>query len=237
MKKKVFAFTMLIMVLFLINPINVGAAFDDFDHYFFGYYSSKAATNYASQYAKTRNSNYYSFSNDCTNFVSQCLYAGYFLMSNTNGKKSNRSGDANAETCDWYHVKCEVKDSFLGISYGSHTEWKVSTTFVRADKNSSSSGYGLFQFLTKKRNFSTFASTDASEIVKKARVGDIIQVAKYGETAKTHSVIVTGKTATDITISYHTTDSKNVNFITYFMPRWDREGFPITLIQLNGIYQ
>ena len=237
MKKPFLIISVIVLFAAVLVPVKESFAFNDYEHYFFGYYSSKSATSYALKYACSRNSDYYSFSSDCTNFVSQCLYAGYFIMSDTSSKKSSSSGKANAETSSWYHVKCTVPDKILGIQYGSHTEWKISTTWIRVSNNSSSSGYGLFQYLTKTRGFSSYTSTNAEEIIARARVGDVIQVAQYGETQKTHSVIVTEKTATDIKVTYHSNDKKNVSFISYFMPNWDRAGFPITLIQLNGIYQ
>ena len=46
-------------------------------------YNREAAVAYAHKHALTLNKNYYSFENlggDCTNFISQCLYAGFPQM-------------------------------------------------------------------------------------------------------------------------------------------------------------
>lgn len=46
-------------------------------------YNRKAAVDYANKWALSRNKRYFDFSNlggDCTNFVSQCLYAGSNIM-------------------------------------------------------------------------------------------------------------------------------------------------------------
>lgn len=46
-------------------------------------YDRKKAVEYASEWAKNRNPNFYNFDaigGDCTNFVSQCLYAGCKVM-------------------------------------------------------------------------------------------------------------------------------------------------------------
>lgn len=45
-----------------------------------GYYSRENAVEYAKKYYLFYNSNYYTYSQDCTNFVSQCLYAGGISM-------------------------------------------------------------------------------------------------------------------------------------------------------------
>ncbi|MBO5067174.1 MAG: amidase domain-containing protein [Clostridia bacterium] len=50
-------------------------------------YDRDNAVNYALKYALKRNPNYYSFDNlggDCTNFVSQCVFAGSKIMNYTN---------------------------------------------------------------------------------------------------------------------------------------------------------
>ena len=47
-------------------------------------YNRKDAVDYAQKYALSRNPNYYDFSNlggDCTNYMSQCLFAGLKKMS------------------------------------------------------------------------------------------------------------------------------------------------------------
>jgi len=57
-------------------------------------YDRRRAVNYALKWALSRNPQYYDFENiggDCTNFVSQCLYAGCRVM--------NYSGDFG-----WYYI-------------------------------------------------------------------------------------------------------------------------------------
>ena len=49
-------------------------------------YNRKSVVNYARKFALNRNKNYYDFDNiggDCTNFVSQCVYAGSKIMNYT----------------------------------------------------------------------------------------------------------------------------------------------------------
>ena len=49
-------------------------------------YNRNFATEYAIKWAKTRNNNYYNFDKlggDCTNFISQCIYAGCNQMNYT----------------------------------------------------------------------------------------------------------------------------------------------------------
>ncbi|MBR2614143.1 MAG: amidase domain-containing protein [Clostridia bacterium] len=50
-------------------------------------YDRKSAVNYAKKWAFDRNPNYYNFDKiggDCTNFASQCLFNGSFIMNYTN---------------------------------------------------------------------------------------------------------------------------------------------------------
>lgn len=71
-------------------------------------YDRKAATAYAKKWAFKRNSKYYNFDSvggDCTNFISQCLYAGSKVM---NYKKD----------FGWYYISSNNKSpSWTGVEY------------------------------------------------------------------------------------------------------------------------
>lgn len=61
-------------------------------------YDRRRAVEYALRWALSRNPEYYNFDNiggDCTNFVSQCLYAGCRVM--------NYSGDDG-----WYYIDLDT---------------------------------------------------------------------------------------------------------------------------------
>lgn len=52
-------------------------------------YSGSAAAQYADQWALVPNSNWYQFSDDCTNFVSQAVFAGGFSMKGVGGSRTD----------------------------------------------------------------------------------------------------------------------------------------------------
>ncbi|BBF41859.1 hypothetical protein lbkm_0539 [Lachnospiraceae bacterium KM106-2] len=71
-------------------------------------YDRKAALIYANRFALTRNPNYLDFTNlggDCTNFISQCLYAGSNVMNYT-------------KTFGWYYNSANDRSpSWTGVQY------------------------------------------------------------------------------------------------------------------------
>ena len=71
-------------------------------------YSRQRAVNYALRWALSRNPRYYDFEDiggDCTNFVSQCLYAGCGVM--------NYSGDYG-----WYYISQDDRaPAWTGVEY------------------------------------------------------------------------------------------------------------------------
>ena len=71
-------------------------------------YDRESAIKYAKKWAYKRNEKYYNFDNvggDCTNFISQCLYAGSRLM---NYKK----------VLGWYYINGNNKSpSWTGVEY------------------------------------------------------------------------------------------------------------------------
>ena len=71
-------------------------------------YARQDAVNYAYKWAFSRNSNYYNYDNiggDCTNFISQCIYAGSKIMNYT-------------KTFGWYYKSANDKSpSWTGVEY------------------------------------------------------------------------------------------------------------------------
>ena len=71
-------------------------------------YDRKAAVRYAHQWAYRRNPAFYDFSDlggDCTNFVSQCIYAGGGIMNYT-------------PTYGWYYINANNKaPAWTGVPY------------------------------------------------------------------------------------------------------------------------
>ena len=71
-------------------------------------YERKKAIQYAQKWALKRNPNYYNYDDiggDCTNFVSQCIYAGSGVMNYT-------------KTFGWYYINANNKSpSWSGVNY------------------------------------------------------------------------------------------------------------------------
>lgn len=71
-------------------------------------YNRQQAVAYAQQWALGRNPNYYDFHDiggDCTNFISQCLYAGSHVMNYT-------------PTFGWYYINANRRSpSWSGVNY------------------------------------------------------------------------------------------------------------------------
>ena len=71
-------------------------------------YDRNAAVRYAARWALSRNPAYYDYSNiggDCTNFASQCLYAGSGVMDYT-------------ETYGWYYIDANRKaPAWTGVEF------------------------------------------------------------------------------------------------------------------------
>lgn len=71
-------------------------------------YDRRAAVEYAKRWAFSRNPNYFDFSNlggDCTNFASQCVYAGAGIMNYT-------------PVFGWYYISANNRTaSWTGVEY------------------------------------------------------------------------------------------------------------------------
>lgn len=76
-------------------------------------YVPKKALEYAKKWWNRRNSNYYDYSSDCANFVSQCLYAGQFAPMSGVGRNNG-----------WHCYKYPKK--FLFVKWN---KWDVSASW------------------------------------------------------------------------------------------------------------
>ncbi|MBQ2981399.1 MAG: amidase domain-containing protein [Lachnospiraceae bacterium] len=204
MKKRLLSL-MLIFAFILETPANVMAAYD-----------REAAVQYAKKHAakNTNNKEYdYYKDGDCTNFVSQCLYAGG-IRNQTSISYSDLKYGVNDEKSNWYNKK------YTFYRVGLHlileiTRWKTSSTWVRV--YNTGTGRGLYQYLVNERGCLIAAFENGSkyskfeDLVKTAQVGDVIQCSD-NINKLTHSVIVTEKTGSDLKVCYHSNDKKDVSF-------------------------
>ena len=155
-------------------------------------YSGSAAASYARQYALSYNSNYPNYSlsgGDCTNFVSQCIYAGGIRMIGT-----TTSPGTYESTSNWY---CKPIEVWHGNS--SSIEYGVTTSWMRARD--------LKSFLWGTLGKSTATIYSASNLVSNCKVGDVVQLVSL-ETGNTyHSIIITTKTSSTAKFCGHSSNS------------------------------
>ena len=125
-------------------------------------YNRIGATNYATQYAISPNTNYVDFGStgtneggDCTNFISQCLNEG--------GGISEHFGTIYSNTCWFYTTGSNRSSSWTGA--------QEFNTYVKSSVSKINS------------TMSTFSSVD---------YGDIIQLQSTTSTQMSHSLIITG---------------------------------------------
>lgn len=134
-------------------------------------YSPSSATSYAKKHAKSPNSSYADFTNyggDCTNFVSQAIFAG------------------------------KVKQ-VVGSNYGTNG-W-----FYKTSTNRSATWTGANQFGNYWRGkVGSVSGRYKTDIIPKAKAGDVIQYKEGATGLRYHSLIVTQKLTNDLNIAQRT---------------------------------
>lgn len=152
-------------------------------------YSGEDAAAYAKKYADGNNSTYPHYATgDCTNFVSQCIYAGGIKMDGSN----NKSGTYDSTT-DWY---CIYINSFLGFR-----QYAVTTSWIRvADFNT---------YMSSLATKST--KTTISSLISACEVGDPVLLADKTTGTPYHAIIISGKDSSTAYYSGHTTSRNNVD--------------------------
>lgn len=166
-------------------------------------YVPSAAVNYALKWAGNENSsspdyhkhnpNYIYFSDvDCTNFVSQCLYAGHIPM---NGKPADPDPGVENSTSKWYYA--EFNQVTMLDAYT--TSWCRALDFYK-------------YFCKKVKNY---MYTKKADIIKNCKAGDVVQFAHKTTGEIYHSVIITQKGPNTASYCGHTNHRYNTN-VTIF---------------------
>jgi hypothetical protein len=169
-------------------------------------YSPSLASAYAQKYAKASSSSrifYTAYWNgsevDCTNFVSQCVWAGYggYVESSTNQTNSNISNMVRMVSGVWY-----------GGSGGGSENWEEVPDFFTYMVSSKVLGP---QAVTDFSNYNARHYYDEDNKVTPAsiKVGDVIQYWKDGKYCHSSIVSVKGSRYTQIKVCYHTSDNLN----------------------------
>lgn len=173
-------------------------------------YDRKSAINYAIKWSYDTNQDFYSYSSDCTNFVSQCLYAGGYVMNS-----------------EWYSYKGEkltfletkMKD-FIPIlisadNYKYFYNWNVSDAWscVRPFKNYIESSDYVNQVIVINNK------TDFKEVIAKYDIqeGDPMLFDNNSDGIPNHATIISNVDNENGIINYaaHTNSRDYENVMNY----------------------
>lgn len=147
------------------------------------FYSGSRAAAYATLWAKGTNPLYGRMANDCTNFVSQAVHEGGLKMVFGKDICDNRKDNSV-----WWFLRDGCVRFILSNIHASHT-WGGAHNFYHYLKTS---GHG-----------------SALPRLSDLDVGDVAQMDFDGGGHIGHTMVVTKKSATNIYLSYHTSDHLN----------------------------
>lgn len=144
------------------------------------------AVSYARAWGKGRNSEYAKYENDCTNFVSQILFAGGILKSRPSNPPSGTYSTSNY----WYSDQVSNPGGYPIKTIRNSTSWVRVKDF-----------YSYWGPKVTDKTLYTLKDT-----ISYAAVGDVIQYknAKTGE--RWHTAFVTSKTSSTVKVTQHTRD-------------------------------
>ncbi|WP_419749288.1 amidase domain-containing protein [Terrisporobacter petrolearius] len=128
-------------------------------------YSPQKAVKYAHKWANSYNTKYYmKYGADCTNFVSQCLYAG--------GMKENKLNSlplmAYPTTKHWYCVRPSVSSSWIRVT-DFYSYWSKRSTVRNFEGDTTVSKYGKLGDVVQIRNAKTYTRWHSMIITKKVK--------------------------------------------------------------------
>ncbi|MCR5678336.1 MAG: amidase domain-containing protein [Agathobacter sp.] len=152
-------------------------------------WNGAAAARYGIKYAEEPNPMYDLFGSDCTNFASQCLYAGNKTMDSNGKNEPKKNGNIIQTSSTWYY-------------FGDAKKYVCTTSWLRCSgKNNFSNYWDAYRVGT----FSTLAN-----VRKNSRLGDVIQVVDKKGTS-VHSLVVTKVSKDEIYLSAHTSNRCNIS--------------------------
>lgn len=150
-----------------------------------GSYSASSAVAYAHRYSKSSNSYYPYFpTGDCTNFVSQCIYAGGISMDGS----SSASGIKDSTT-KWYYNQA-------GSSYAATTSWVRAADFYTY----------MYNHASGRR-----AVANAYSVYLYSSVGDVVQLRDSLTGGIYHSVIISERQNSTAYFCAHTHNRDGIN--------------------------
>lgn len=178
---------LLVCLLGVVNTSTVYAAYD-----------GDKAVEYADKYWNSNNGSYPSYSNDCTNFASQCVLAGGIKKVALPASKIKLTSFGSTYTCTDYWSCNYYTYKIVGITVKKGYIPTSSWTLVDNDTSKSLADsiiYGFQDFIKEKKNktvttYSCASDTEMEKLIKNAEVGDIVQIRRKGDTRFSHTYIV-----------------------------------------------
>ena len=171
-------------------------------------YSGSKASSYAVSHAKSYNTNYTKQGLDCTNFVSQCIYAGGTKMYSSVaswGVAKIKSGCASGRSDEWFY--CQKKDN-------KKESW--SSTWTVVDKSGTKDGLRSYLKRSSKNTYSKQGiKYNSSTFYNYVKAGDVVQLSSDGGKTYYHSIIITSVVGKNVYYCCHTNDRKSANMKDY----------------------
>lgn len=155
----------------------------------FAAYNRTAAAEYAVKWHNGRNPLYKNHAADCTNFVSQAVFAGGKAMK----KPASRPSGITKDTNNWYSERY----SLPAYNYG----WRESSSWVNVED------FKTFWAKTQ----SVVTSSSINTIISNANVGDVIQLQASSGSRFYHSLIVHKKANGTLYLAAHTNNRVNLS--------------------------
>ena len=154
-------------------------------------YKASSAISYAKTWGLSRNTpTYQNYVSDCTNFVSQCVYAGGVPMTGVPSKAGT-----TATTTKWYSKRF-INDGYQGTTYDTYA---VSTSWLRVE-----------DFISYMQNRVTKKVCNTREDLRKnVKAGDVVFLADANNKPY-HAVFISGVGST-LGSSYYCGHTNNAN--------------------------
>lgn len=187
----------------------------------FAYDGSKAAK-YASKYAKEYNSVCYPYlkdnggnGQDCTNFASQCVYAGGIRGTAYPSSKIDYGDLGHGIKTKKYWSCMLYKRSLMlaGTTIKTKKGYVWTTTWSKVTSDNTDKYWGFYQYMTNRgaggKKYEINTDAKQATFIKNCHVGDVIQMSDDNKSVKHHSMVVTekAKNGSDIKLAYHSTDT------------------------------
>lgn len=155
--------------------------------------SGSAIQTYAQTWAESFNTAYVTQPSDCTNFASQCLYAGGLDMEHNNASDKTANGYVDT-TSRWFY-----------FNNSSTKKYSASTSWVRV--------VDLYTYLSP--DYAVFETSDGATMSRYLNKGFLLQgkpiVGSYG-----HSVIVTKNSSGDLLYCAHSSPRLDEPISTFY---------------------